>query len=142
MCDSGTHPLVKLRAAEEKAASLSSFRTWSAKDVLRRVTLPPPPPPPPPSQPSALTLPYPSYPSPSLSPFSMFAFPTLLFLQGFVLFGWVFRLPPPVSDQTFSASSTCGSQMPLILLGALSGLLGSILDSLLGAVLQASYFDT
>ncbi|CAM9679428.1 unnamed protein product [Pylaiella littoralis] len=56
--------------------------------------------------------------------------------SGFVLLGWVFRLSPP------GDSSSSSSQLPLILLGAVSGLLGSVLDSLMGAVLQASYFDT
>lgn len=58
--------------------------------------------------------------------------------QGFVLFGWVFRLSPPGSHE---ASSSSSSQIPLIVLGAVSGLAGSILDSLMGAILQGSYYD-
>eukprot|EP00903_Cladosiphon_okamuranus_P012677 g11857.t1 len=57
---------------------------------------------------------------------------------GFVLFGWMFRLPPPGFHE--SSSSSC-SQIPLIVLGAVSGLAGSVLDSLMGAILQGSYYD-
>ncbi|CAM9121070.1 unnamed protein product, partial [Sphacelaria rigidula] len=57
---------------------------------------------------------------------------------GFVLFGWAFRLPPPPGASVMSSPA---SQVGLILVGTLSGLLGSVLDSFMGAVLQASYFD-
>lgn len=64
--------------------------------------------------------------------------------EGFVMFGWLFRLQPspPFGSSSFvSSSSSTSSQMGLVLVGLISGLLGSILDSLMGAVLQASYFD-
>ncbi|CAM9788194.1 unnamed protein product [Ascophyllum nodosum] len=53
---------------------------------------------------------------------------------GFVFLGWMFRLAPP-------PTSSSASQMPLILLGMASGVVGSVVDSFMGAVLQASYFD-
>ncbi|CAM9913702.1 unnamed protein product [Ectocarpus sp. 12 AP-2014] len=61
---------------------------------------------------------------------------------GFLFFGWVFRLSPPSPAGHSRPSSSSSSQLPLVLLGGVSGLVGSILDSLMGAVLQASYFDT
>eukprot|EP00904_Undaria_pinnatifida_P007249 jgi/Undpi1/3654/HiC_scaffold_16.g07024.m1 len=63
---------------------------------------------------------------------------------GFVVFGFIFRLSPPASASSAEAivHVSFSSQLPLVFLGALSGFVGSILDSLMGAVFQATYFDT
>lgn len=63
-------------------------------------------------------------------------------LPGFVFFGWMFRLPPPGSHEGGLSSPSSSSQVPLVLLGAVSGFAGSVLDSLMGAILQGSYYDT